>query len=65
MGNIGKTMMIVSLVAVIICFALSMWITLSLGSENADITFYLMDVVFFIAIIWFGLNIYSSYKKKK
>jgi hypothetical protein len=64
MGNLSKTMMIVSLVCVIICFGASMWMTFALKDESADATFYVMDVLFCGAIVWLLLNLKSLNNKK-
>ena len=64
MGNLSKTMMIISLVCVIICFGASMWMTFALKGENADSTFYVMDAPFGAAIIWLLLNLKSLNNKK-
>jgi hypothetical protein len=64
MGNLSKTMMIVSLVCVIICFGASMWMTFALKGESADATFYVMDVLFGGAIVWLLLNLKSLNNKK-
>lgn len=63
MGNFSKIMMIVSLVCVIICFGASMWLTFTLKGDDADAMFYVMDVLFFGAILWIGVNIRSMSKK--
>ncbi|MBO5750435.1 MAG: hypothetical protein J6R36_05765 [Bacteroidaceae bacterium] len=63
MGNLSKTMMIISLVCVIICFGASMWMTFALKGENADSTFYVMDALFGAAIIWLAFNLKSMNKK--
>jgi hypothetical protein len=63
MGNLSKTMMIISLVCVIICFGASMWMTFALKGENADSTFYVMDALFGAAIIWLAFNLKSMSKK--
>lgn len=64
MGNLSKTMMIISLVCVIICFGASMWMTFALKGDNADSTFYVMDALFGAAIIWLLLNLKSLNNKK-
>ena len=64
MGNLSKTMMIISLVCVIICFGASMWMTFALKGENADSTFYVMDALFGAAIIWLAFNLKSLNNKK-
>lgn len=64
MGNLSKTMMIISLVCVIICFGASMWMTFALKGENADSTFYVMDALFGAAIIWLLLDLKSLNNKK-
>lgn len=63
MDNFKKIIMIVSLVGVIICFGASMWLTFSLKGADADATFYVMDVFFLGAIVWFALNLRSMNKK--
>lgn len=64
MGNLSKTMMIISLVCVIICFGASMWMTFALKGDNADSTFYVMDALFGAAIIWLAFNLKSLNNKK-
>lgn len=63
MGNLSKTMMIISLVCVIVCFGASMWMTFSLKGEDADSTFYVMDLLFGAAIVWLSLNLRNINKK--
>lgn len=57
--------MVISLAALIVCFALCMWITLSFEEGKADYTFYFFDAILLAAIVWFGANIYNSFKKGK
>lgn len=57
MNNISRTLMIISLVCVIICFAACMWLTFTLKGDDVDTTFYVMDVIFFGAIVWLALNL--------
>lgn len=64
MGNFSKFMMILSLVGVTVCFGLSMWLTFALDGENADPTFYVMDVLFLGAIVWLVLNLKNMKKKQ-
>ena len=65
MGNLSKTMMIISLVCVIICFGASMWLTFALKGWNAVSSFFVLDVLFGGAVIWLSLNLKSMNKDKK
>lgn len=60
MGNLNKMVMLLSFIFVTICFGASIWMALVLK----DITSYLIVVLFFLAIVWFGINLYKSIKKK-
>lgn len=53
--------MLLSFIFVTICFGASIWMAITLK----DITSYLIVLLFFLAIVWFGINLYKSFKKKQ
>lgn len=56
-------MMIVSLVFVALCFGASVYFSVALPADDPNLsTFYMMDVIFLAAAIWFGYNVYSLRK---
>ncbi len=63
MTNIKRILMIISLVCMIICFGASMYFTFALQGNDADATFYIMDVLFLVVIIWFISNLKQPKKE--
>lgn len=57
--------MITSLVFVVLCLGASVYFSVVLpqGDENLS-TFYIMDVLFLGAAVWFGYNVISLCKQK-
>lgn len=54
-----KVLMILSLVFMVLCLIATIWV----ASVLHDSSMYLYSVVFVLAIIWFSITIYKSYKK--
>ncbi len=52
--------MIVSLVCVTLCLAVSLYFTFALDNEQLDSTFIFFDFVFVCGIIWFAFNINNT-----
>ena len=59
MEKLKKTFMILSLVFIIVGFGASVW----LYTVLRDTTSIIMMVVFLIAIVWYGFNVKSLWKK--
>ena len=59
MENLKKTFMILSLIFIIVGFAASVW----LYTVLSDTTSIIMMVVFLIAMVWYGFNVKSLWKK--
>lgn len=58
-------MMTVSLVFVVLCLGASVYFSVVLpeGNENLS-TFYIMDVIFAGAAVWFGVNVYNLIRNR-
>jgi hypothetical protein len=59
MEKLKKTFMILSLVFIIVGFGASVW----LYTVLRDTTSIIMMVVFLIAMVWYGFNVKSLWKK--
>lgn len=60
MQKLQKTLMILSLIFLVICLGASIWA----ASVSGDSSLYMFAVVFLLAIVWFSITIYKSFKKK-
>jgi hypothetical protein len=64
--KIKMIMMCMSFVLVVICFAASLWMALSLPSGDADVsTFSIFAFIFLAAAVWLGYNAYNLFKSEK
>ncbi len=60
MARLQKILMIVSFVFLFICLGATIWAAV----VTNDTSLYIYAAIFVLAIIWFGITIYRSYKKK-
>lgn len=60
MQKLQKTLMILSLIFLVICLGASIWAAIVL----TDSALYMFAVIFLLAIVWFSITIYKSFKKK-
>ena len=58
MDKLKKVFMTISLVFIVICFGASVWLY-SVLQDNMSLT---LMVAFFLALIWFGINVRNIYK---
>ncbi len=61
MAKLQKILMIASLVFTLICLGATVWAAI----VTHDPSFYLYSALFVLAIVWFGITIYKSYRKDK
>lgn len=58
MDKLKKVFMTISLVFIVLCFGASIWLY-SVLQDNMSLV---MMVAFFLALIWFGINVRNIYK---
>ncbi|MBQ6965724.1 MAG: hypothetical protein IJP82_08580 [Bacteroidaceae bacterium] len=58
MEKLKKLFMILSLVFIVICFGASIWLYVVLR----DTMSFIIMVIFFLALIWFGFNVRNMLK---
>lgn len=58
MDKLKKVFMTISLVFIVICFGASVWLY-SVLQDNMSLV---LMVAFFLALIWFGINVRNIYK---
>ena len=58
MDKLKKVFMTISLVFIVICFGACGWLY-SVRQDNMSLT---LMVAFFLALIWFGINVRNIYK---
>lgn len=61
MAKLQKILMMTSFVFTLICLGATIWAAVA----THDPSFYIYSAVFVLAIIWFGITIYKSYRKDK